>query len=212
MKLKSLLFGQVIRTAKISGPSGGSLYGVNLVKACEARYGFLQGPRLLNDFDPTKGITFLHGYFERRIVIDRFQVYNNGLLAEAKADTDDCEQFLNDVMKWVTQEAGLTFDESESRNFYTSHVEAEMDISLPEAFPKFSEFGQQIANAVRSYGHVIPDLAVYSFALASEPSTTFKIERREGTGSDSRTFFCTSPLRTSDQIKLLEVAEKLFHS
>ena len=34
----------------------------------------------LEEFDLAKGVTFLHGYFENKIVVDRFQVFRNGML------------------------------------------------------------------------------------------------------------------------------------
>lgn len=155
---------------------------------------------------------FLHGYFERRFVIDRFQVYNNGFLIEAKVDTDDCATFLNDAMMWLTREAGVIFDDTESRNFYVSHLEAQLNAALSDAFPKFNKIGEQIADVLRSYGHKVPDLTVSSFALSTEPATTFRIERREGTSPDARTYFCIAPLRTSDHLRLLGIAESLFSS
>jgi len=211
MKLNSVLFGQIIRTMKLSEPAGG-LYGIKLVRACEERYGFLQGPRTISEFDLTKGITFLHGYFEHRFVIDRFQVYNNGLLVEAKVDTDECARFLTDVMAWLTEAAGVSFDEADSRSFYLSHVEAQLDVALADSFPKFRELGQLIANTLRSYGHSLPDLNVSSFALSTGSATTFRIERREGTLPEARTYFCTAPLRTTDQLGLLKIAEKILLS
>src|SRR5690242_3790829 len=105
MKLVNVLLGQAIRVLKISGQHGGNIYGLNLTKALEQRYGFLQGPRSLAEYDMTQGVTFLHGYFQNRIVIDRLQIFSTGLIAEGKIPTDECAAFLDDVVGWV-QEAG----------------------------------------------------------------------------------------------------------
>jgi hypothetical protein len=105
MKLSSIIVGNVIRLGKVSGPGGGTVYGLNLSKACEERYGFLQAPRVLADYDLSKGVTFLHGHFDHR-VIDKFQVFSNGIVAEAKLDTDECDRFLDDVLKWITERGG----------------------------------------------------------------------------------------------------------
>jgi hypothetical protein len=60
---------------------------------------------VLADYDLSKGVTFLHGFFNNR-VIDRFQVFSNGILAEAKLDTDECDRFLDDLLKWITERGG----------------------------------------------------------------------------------------------------------
>jgi hypothetical protein len=60
---------------------------------------------VLADYDLSKGVTFLHGFFNNR-VIDRFQVFSNGILAEAKLDTNECDRFLDDLLKWITERGG----------------------------------------------------------------------------------------------------------
>lgn len=209
MKLNTVTFAQVIRTLKISGSGGGNIYALNLTKACEQRYGFLQGPRTLAEFDLSKGVTFLHGYFEQRLVIDRFQVFSDGIIAEAKADTDEISRFVDDVIEWVSKEAKVVFDDKDSKNFYASHIECELDFGLPNVFQEFHHFGKNIADVMRSYGHAVPDFVVSYFGFAADTTASFKIERRDGTAPEARTYFCTAPLRTSDQVKLLKAAEKM---
>lgn len=207
MKLNKVLFSQVIRLLKISGPGGSSIYGLNLTKACEARYGFLEAPRVLADYDLSKGITFIHGYFHQRFVIDKFQVFANGILVEAKVGTYECEEFLDDVIEWVTAHGGIEIDASETKSFYVSQVEVELIAPLSESFSKFRDFGHEVSDVMRSYGHILPDMEVSALALSSDPVAQFKIERREGAAPNARLYFCAAPLRTSDHLGLLEKAE-----
>jgi hypothetical protein len=209
MRVNKILFGQVIRLATISGSGGGDIYGLNLTKACEERYGFLESPRHLADYDLSKGVTFLHGYFNNRFVIDKFQVYSNGLLVAAKVSTDECDEFLNDVVDWVTERGGIQYKDTDRKTFYSSNIEAELAAPISAAFPQFSRLGQQVSDALRTYGHIVPDMDVSALALSLDPTSTFRIERREGMPVDERLYFCVAPLRTADHIRLLEEAEKI---
>ena len=144
MRLERVLLGRAIRLMRISGPGGGEIYGINLARACEARYGFLQSPRTLEEFDLTKGVTFLHGYFQNRIVIDRFQVFQNGMLAEAKINTDECDAFLDDAVEWVKKEGGIgAIEETGSPRFYSSNLEVQGSFSLAEKLPQLNQIGRE---------------------------------------------------------------------
>lgn len=213
MKVVNILFSQAVRLGKVSGAGGGSVYGINLTKACEERYGFLQGPRDLADYDLSKGVTFLHGYFGDRVVIDKFQVYANGLLAEAKVDTDDLEAFLDDVIKWVTERGGFQFEQDPAApKIYESHLEVETNASLNAALSKFSPLGIQIADVLRGYKQVTPDWEVsgLSFGTARPAdAASFRFERREGASVPHNVFFATSRMRTKDHLKILEEFEAM---
>jgi hypothetical protein len=213
MKLHKILFCQVIRLLKISGAgSDGSIYGLNLARACQEKYGFLESPQRLIDYDLSKGITFLHGDFDGRFVVDKFQVFGNGILVEAKVSTDECEEFLDDVIAWVEQKGGIKIDDTERKSYYVSQVEVELANPLYQAFPKLRDIGQRVSETLRSYGHIIPNLELSGVAVSADPVAMFKIERREGVPPRpgiERLYFCAAPVRTSDHLRLLEVAEKV---
>jgi hypothetical protein len=207
MKVTNILLGQVVRLAKVSGAGGGNIYGLNLARACEERYGFLQSPHTLPDYDLAKGVTFLHGYFQRKFVIDRFQVFNNGLLVEAKLDTDHCEEFLDDVMEWV-RGRGIEIDEDPSApRFFLSQLEIDPEVVLSSAFRSLTEFGRVVADILRGYNQITSDweLAGISFGGAgSGQASAYKFERREGSPN---LFFGSAVLKTSDHVKTLSFLE-----
>jgi hypothetical protein len=184
MRINKILFSQVIRIFNISGLGGGEIYGLNLSKALESRYG-------------------------NRFVIDRFQVYGNGILVEAKISTDECEAFLDDVTEWTRKEGGIEIDEKIQRTFYTSQIEAHLSAPLSDAFPKLNAFGQKISDCMRSYGHILPDLTLSGLTISSDAATAFRIEGREGSTPETKLYFCVAALRTSDHIRFLEEAETI---
>jgi hypothetical protein len=211
MKLARILLSQAVRIAKVTGAGGGAVYGLGLAKACEERYGFLQAPRVLADYDLSKGVTFLHGYFEQRFVVDKFQVFENGLLAEAKVDTDECDKFLDDVFKW-SEGAGIVIELSTTppQKLYLSQIEVQSNISLNNSFAKVAPLGKQISDIQRGYGQIIPDLEVSGLSLGTAgDAPSFKFERREGPSVPPDLYFASSRLRTKDHIKMLEALETL---
>jgi hypothetical protein len=209
MKLSSIILGQAIRVGKLSGPGGGTVYGLNLTKACEERYGFLQAPRVLADYDLSRGVTFLHGFFDGR-VIDKFQVFGGGLLVETKLDTDDADHFLDDILKWVGERGGIEFSPANNRA-YASLLEIQADIELARKFPQFASLGRQIAELLRSYGQTTADyeLSGISLGYSQNDTTGFKFEGREGQNVPHGTFFSQARLRTSDHLRMLETVERV---
>ena len=162
--------------------------------------------------DLSKGVTFLHGYFQQRFVIDKFQIFENGLLAEARVDTDVCDEFLDDVFKWVAERAGITIELSTTplQKLYLSQIEVQSNISLNISFAKIAPLGKQISDIQRGYGQIISDLEIsgLSFGTAGD-APSFKFERREGPSVPPDLYFASSGLRTKDHMRMLEALETL---
>jgi hypothetical protein len=212
MKLISIVMSQVIWLGKVSGPGGGSIYGLTLAKACQERYGFLQGPQTLADYDLTKGIVFLHGYFND-FVIDKLQVYPNGVLADAKVPTDKCDSFLSDLVNWVTERGGVQFEKQSEpgSQLYSSQLEIQSDIDLERLFPQLSALGREIADTMRSYGLPTPDYRPSGLSLGNAWNDTggFRFEGREGNNVPYGIFYAQARLKTADHLRLLERLESL---
>jgi len=206
MKPSNIILSQAIRVGKVSGPGGGTIYGLNLSKACEERYGFLQAPRVLADYDLSKGITFLHGFFENR-VIDKFQVFPNGIVAESKLDTDECDRFLDDILKWIIERGGMEFTPSEPViRLYFSQLEIQSGVELARSFPQLAFLGRQIGDILRGYGQTTPDYEFSGLSFGASQND-FRFEGREGATAQHGVFFSQSRLRTSDHLRILETLE-----
>ncbi|MEX1083527.1 MAG: hypothetical protein WEC82_04330 [Xanthobacteraceae bacterium] len=212
MKLVNVLLGQCGRLLRISPPGGGAIYGLNLAKAFEERYGFLQGPRTLPEFDASKGITFLHGYFEQRVVIDRIQIYDNGILADAKLDTDEVDAFLDDVVQWIQERAKLqVIATPDSAKIYTSQLEVQTDKKISALVPTLVPIGRAIADILRGYGHITPDWEPAGLSFGSSgagDAASFKFERREGANARD-VYFASARMRTKDHLHVLEEIDAL---
>jgi hypothetical protein len=207
MRLERVLLGRSIRLLRICGPEGGEIYGPNLAKACDARYGFLQSPRTLEEFDFAKGVTFQCGYFRNRIVIDKFQVFQGGMLVEAKINTAECDAFLDDVVECIGKVGGISAaEEIGSARFYYSNVEVHGAFSLADELPQLHQIGREIANKLRQYHQTTVDYELvgllYGAGAGAVPA--FRFERRENAPEEARLYYSAAPLRTDDHMTLLE--------
>ena len=215
MKVTQHILGQSIRFLTPTSTMEGRLYGVKLYRAFEDRYGFLQGPRVLSDFDLKNGITFLNGLFDRRVVIDRVQIYGNGILAEGKTSTDECDAFLDDVINWSAKEAGLEFVESDpnSMKLYLSQLELEVPKSLERSFQKYAEIGEVVGGFLLSYKQpyqqMYPAGILFSSDNAEHNRVPIKFERRAETPFSQNLYFSSAPLRTADHLKVISMIENL---
>ena len=213
MKLNNTILSQAVRFGTLSGKNGGSFYGLNVARQCEQRYEFLQSPRVLADYDLTNGVTFLHGNFNDRFVIDKFAVFGNGFFAEAKVSTGECEEFLDDVMKWGEELGSFKFAaDANAPKLFLSHIEVKSTISFAHSLPKISALGKEIANTMRSYGHITPDWGLAGLAFgngAPNDAASFKFEQRELSPVQNDIFFSSARMRTADHLRVLEMLETL---
>lgn len=223
MELTSVLLGQVVRLLKTDQPIGG-IYMPMAVQALKDRYGFVQVPTVLQDFDLAKGITFSHGLFvinsssqQRNIVIYQLQIYDDGIVVNTQADIDDANLFVDDFINWCLKTYGTKIDPRiPIQNFYNSHIEFHSDISLDDFFPASSEIGKGIVDALESYGQKPLPFHVSSISLYLDKTQTkavipgsFTLARREKVPFSTNLYFSSAPLKTKDHIALLEKIENL---
>jgi hypothetical protein len=191
---------------------------MRLVRATEERYGFLQGPRVVSDYNLQNGITFLDGQFGTTL-ITKLSVHGNGVLAEANDTTDQIDAFLDDLISFSNELLGFTvFTEPDLRRAYLSQFEAEIENGLAESFSEFTEIGRKISSIVKSYGansspFEVTELALHCDINALElprPGPKFSIARRAAETFDKRLYFVSAPLRTKEHISLVNELEKMF--
>jgi len=216
VKLTEVVRGQAIRFLPVAGQTGGRLYGIDLIRALESRYGFWESPKTVADFDLAKGITFLHGLYQRNFVIDKFQVYPNGILAEAKISTEEIDNFLDDIISWARDEVGFTFDDNRNRRAYISNIEIHTEVEFRPAFGQFLALGEHMTEMIRSYGINTNKFEISGFILDADNDSlptpkpiAFNFERRAGKPYDSGFYFSTASLKTTDHLTLLNHLEEI---
>jgi len=218
MKVSNYLMSTVIRLVKDNPPdSPNKAYIGDLSNALRDRYSFLQWPVKIEEFDLQKGINFLHGRFKEDQIIDKIQVYSNGVYCEAKLPNEVIEEFVDDVFEWVHKDFGLILDDAIAPSrFYTSQLEVKSDYSPAQALSKFSPIGDKITQFLNSYGQVIPAFETTHLAFLCDTTnvenlapTKFTFERREQQPFDAGLYFSAAPLKTKDHLKVLNELEKI---
>ncbi len=210
MKVKNILLARAIRLLRFTGRP---LYMHDVMKPIVEQYKFLKVPQTLEEFDDTKGITFSHGKFNSRgrdVVIDSFQIFNNGLVADTREDTEDADKFLDDVIEWGVKTLDRILPEQSVETLYLSNLEISLTTPLSTYMPIEQQLTGEISRYLKEYGVKHEPFELVSFALNFDriklPSvlTNFTIVRREGESFDSGLYFSTAPLKTKDHIALLE--------
>lgn len=195
-----------------------------IVKGLKDRYEFFQVPTTMAEYDFTKGITFYQGRYTikrssgpQEIVINNFQVFNDGLVVNTTAYAEDADLFLDDVIEWTSKTFGTTIDKNlPVHKLYTSNIEFHSDFSLNMYFPQAPKIGKQITDLLESYGQKPLPFEVSSFFLHLDTTqmktpitTAFSVARREKMPFNSNIYFASAPLKTADLLTLLEQLEKL---
>ena len=226
MRILSFLTSQVLRSVMAS--YSGNVYMPDAVNDLRERYGFLQFPTTLQEYNASTGITFLHGKFTPRhavtptasrpkgIVIDKFQVYNNGILAQSKSYVEDIDLFLNDMIQWAVEHLGLVLrEDSPIRNSYLSQLEVLLNVDLNKYAHNISPLSKRISSLLKGYGQKTLEYEVSNLSLHCDTTqlgvlspSSFIIERKVQTPYNSKIYVTSAPLKTSDHIKMLEFLEK----
>jgi len=185
-----------------------------MVEQLEKRYGFLETPRSLSQFNTAKGVTFAHGKFQDT-VIDKFQIYENGLVAEANTESRITDAFLEEIVNFLTKDCGFQINDLQKPTYaYVSQVEVQFEVDI--SLDSLNKIGAFVSGLLNSYGVSLPDYRASGFLVhcdtprdAPRPHK-FRVERREGYPCELNVYFCSAPLRTPDHIKALRFLESVF--
>jgi hypothetical protein len=220
MKVTNYLLNQSIRILTPASPEqdrGGRPALIRLVKDVELRYGFLQGPRAVADYNLQSGVTFLEGQFGDTY-ITKLSVHGNGVLAEANDTTDAIDGFLDDLLVWASDQLGTEiFTELVQSRSYLSQIEVELNTGLDEAFAEFVEFGKRIAQSLKSHGLNAADFEISQLALHCDltrldlpkPGPSFILSRRDNEPYEKNLYFASAPLSTKDHFGMLTELEEM---
>ena len=187
---------------------------LKILRAIEERYGFLQAPRMLADYDFQKGVTFTFGQFHNDWIIEKLQIFNNGILVEAKTETSKIESFLDEIIDWAIAEFDVKFPaEKFLGRAYLSQFEIHVDMNLGELFAQFSECGGFITECLNAYGLNSPSYEAVQLTMFGDitkvtsphPGSSFTFERRMAKPFSSNLYYSSAPLRSEDHIKALEM-------
>lgn len=213
MQIKSILASQAIRFFSEAPETIAERRSpIPLIRGMQDRYGFIQVPSTLAELDFTTGVTFLRGYY-RNVIINKLQVYENGILCDAATDNGICDEFLGDVLSWATAEHSIPIKQSGVKAFI-SQLEIVCTIDLDKTLAKLNAAGAMVAELLRGYGQPVTPYQMSGFKLHYDSVAApvprppeFVFERRVGQPYGIREYFSSAPLRTGDHVRLLNLLE-----
>jgi hypothetical protein len=198
--------GRSLTVKPVDGKS--TVYGGKAVRALADRYGFLQVPHRLSDFDYENGVKFLRGSFDGHTV--DLEVFENGVRAYCEDGTVVCDQFIDDVILAATQ-VGVEFVDEAGSFIYSSALEIEFNADFGSIFQKFTAIGKLIGSTIETYGGPSDPYRGIGITmvggLSGPQPDPFRLERRVNHAFESNVFFSTAPLTTPDHIEVLTKLE-----
>jgi hypothetical protein len=198
-----------MRSAGVTAVTDARYWGGNLVRRLQERYGFIQIPTRLADFDYEKGVKFLQGMFDGHKI--DMEVFENAIRAYSAGGTDVCDAFIDDMFL-ASREAHIDVEELQALRIYTSVVEVEMDWEFAPLFRAFTAVGKMIGAAVEKYGGPGDPYQgtglTFIGSLSGSAPEPFRIERRAESDFDSNLFFSSAPLALSDHLTVLAELER----
>jgi hypothetical protein len=220
MEIQEVILARAIRLVKVSTAIG---YWPDLVKDLGKEYSFATVPDIQeviasqNKGTAAKGAEFQVGKLTRpdgsMAVIEKFTVFNDGLVVDSRVSTEDCDLFLDSIEQWAMK--NLSGIRNVGKSFYLSQLEVKFQGS--QYTKAFDGICSNIHSLLEEYG--MTGVTRYRFAslhLAMEPSRTslsqpspFSIERRLNVPFDDNVFFAQAPLRTPDHKTLLAALEQV---
>ena len=221
MKLVKALTSKSIRLFPVVAKEDIVVSPAAMARGIENRYGFLQGPRSLAEYDLGPGVVFQGGMFAGKPIIEKLTIYRDGVVCDVPDESSVADAFIDDLVAWACAEHSLVPPPSERIiRAYLSVIDVQMDVDVSRAFPGFAKLCQQIVGTVRSYGQDCPDFQPAMFGFHGDITTLpskagppgFSIERRDGEPYTSHRYFAKAPLRTADHVELLGQLESLLLS
>ncbi|MCC6366502.1 MAG: hypothetical protein IT165_23540 [Bryobacterales bacterium] len=201
-------------------PRGKSVLGA-VVDWIGGRYSFADTPdleKILKEGStdlPSAGLVFQRGSFQARedlfLDINCFTIYNDGVVVDTAASTQDGDQFLGDLLAGLAREFGLTYDPAMIRKrLYLSTLIVQLQITLDAGYPELASFAGAISEAVHEASSPFRFAGISFWTEPNDAgnSKTFSLMPQAGRPFAENRYFSEAPLKTDDHYRLLEELEK----
>jgi hypothetical protein len=195
-------------------PKGRSL--VPAIVGLAGRYKFSKLPSSESLTTQPLDMKFENGVFigtNSEPIAVNLSIYEDGLIAETRASTEEADQFLNDALSWASEEYGLPhYSNLIVDKAYASELIVQLDLSNSIFGGKFAEFSTRLRRGI-SNNPKIP-MEVTAFHFSPDPALTkktapFRIERLANVPFERNEYFSTAPVPTSEHTEILTLMERL---
>ncbi len=215
MKLLSINLARSIWLINLIDINPYGLHGATIFEDIIRRYEFIKFPRL-SEIDLQKGAMFEGGRFENKkgnVIIISMQIFNDGFVVDSRSSTDDSEDFLKEMLSYLTDKYGLANYKSALRKInYVSQLYITTDKSLEIINPKFKTISEYLNKNTVGFDTISFELGGIQFwndQVNKDNPSPFTLERTLNTPFSEKRYFSTSCLRTEQHLELLEILDKL---
>ena len=215
MKLLAIEMSRVTSLFRLTRRSGQPYLPYIFAQTAE-RYDFSNAPLSTGDLGSGKA-EFNHGIFEGN-AIEALEIYNDGVIATSRSDTDFIDKFIDDFVTWLKEDHAHSVIETHAINkMYESFLLVETGRDIFKPFEAYSEIVTMIESEIQESTDLKIPYHNYGLSLSADQTRNpalkpmpFRLERKEGIDFSRRQFFATAPLKTQQHLKILGRLEKLF--
>lgn len=215
MKIASVLLARTIAWQETSdlSPQGG-IFGPDFITKIVQKYGFQKFPQAFTDLDVTKGVEFLGGRTGNHN-IDKFVIYNTGLLVETQTNTADSKRILEEMLGWGKEQFGLAYEPGMLKRWgYVSNVSFYTDFPLLSAISDpWTSLVKSVSKAVSEIWNEDIQYVPMHIMAGHDPLkrkygiAPFSIAHRAEIPFSENKYFSDAPLPTDLHISLLQEFE-----
>jgi len=158
------------------------------------------------------GYKFIDGQFRKsngEVITINLNIFDDGLVAETRSSTQDCDAFLEEVLQWAAQNHGIVYRPDMVRSkARVSELHVRPSHVLSNLNSQLARFAERLSSLVSISGGTIP-FEVSGLTLAPDPTlnprpSPFIFERAVGIPLSDNRFYTRAPLDTDQHLELLE--------
>lgn len=215
MQVKAVLIARFLGFLEVAtlNPEG-KIFLPKVAAALVERFGFQKYPTTPEQFDESKGVEFLEGQWNG-LNVPKLVIYNNGILVDTQADSDESERIFMEALGWAKDEFGITFTpEMIYRRRYLSDLVFTSPVPFVDGFDPINKLRTNLSDMMEAvlderlnYAGIRLDVDFERFQRTA-PIAPLTIQRRNDYAFSHNTYFSEAPLPTVLHVQLLEEYEK----
>jgi hypothetical protein len=194
----------------------GNLYLPKIAKELQSRYEFMKYPREAKDFELADAVEFKDGKSMDSIGISRLAIWGGTIAVETQVSTDVSKSILLEMLFWLRDEFGATFNEAQVRRWACIN-----QVLFKTDFPILAEFSRPLAKLAERTNAVVSEMFGEDMGYKSQevqighdPTSRkngvagFQIQHRGQVPYKDNRYYSEAPLPTDIHWELLEEFEK----
>ena len=196
---------------------GGQAYWPEVAAKLVARYSFVRYPTIQDLTERREFMGFGVGKFADS-QIQELKVYGDGLVVNARSNSNIVDAFLNDLLEWVSTELGFEpLPNSVPERHHESALVLRAKKDIASVVGPLQELTTAMNELLGKENFVARRFQASGFILSSDPQaqgsrrieSRFLIDRRVGVPFAENIFYSQAPLPTDDHLALLERVEDM---